>query len=118
MPQTEAKKRIEELQFLLKHRPRSAKLLAELAQLTFDMDLARQSVELAPHQPFGYAALSVLCTDPFETRLDYLQQAIAQTHKRPQHGLARFGLLTRLLTEPPSPGSQTNQVFKGTRSTT
>jgi predicted TPR repeat methyltransferase len=66
-------------------------------------ECAERAVEMAPHKPFGYAALSVIDTD-FDRRMKALGQAIEclsnNSSNNDQHVIALAGLLVRQLVEP------------------
>jgi predicted TPR repeat methyltransferase len=103
----------------LKEKPRNARAMAKLACLlqeqyiqssTFapvDINIvactealtwAHRAIDVAPHKPYGYAALSLI--HPNETtRMEYVRQALTVSTD-PTHWCARIGLRVRLLTEP------------------
>jgi predicted TPR repeat methyltransferase len=95
--------RIESLRQRVCQRPNNARAMSQLACLVANHDeavsLAKRAVEVAPHKPFGFAALSILLPD-FQDRMKHLQRALELTEGQPQHILARLQLAVRLLVEP------------------
>lgn len=100
------------LRQILEKKPRNAKVRSQLAYLLAERSkeagyeklkaeavaTAEKAVEIAPKKPFGYAALSVICTEESK-RMIMLQKAIEYSTEK-KHIVAHVGLLLRRLVEP------------------
>jgi predicted TPR repeat methyltransferase len=107
----------ESLRSFLAEKPKNAKAMARLSSLLVDrskvennvndtgtlreeaITLARRAIQIAPKNPFGYAALSIASLD-FSVRMESLQQAADRSTQQQTHCIPRVGFLVRLLVEP------------------
>lgn len=104
----------DELRAVVEERPKNSRARARLACLIAEQcthndqnastslveaqKFAQEAIETAPHQPYGYAALSSIHPD-FGERMKLIQQAV-DLSADPRHRVAKIGLLLRLLCEP------------------
>ena len=102
------------LRKLLTERPKNARAMAQLACLLAEraasddtslatkqeaLALAAKAIAVAPHKPFGYAALSMIHPS-FDQRMRALRSAIQHSNNTTTHVIAKIGLLERSLLEP------------------